>query len=231
MSRAAQAIQFMQKAAAGDPSFSSVKLLCHFDGTNGSTTFVDSSSVANNPGAGAGTTTLSTTSPQFGTACLSATGGGASAAITATNAAYAIGTGDFTWEFSYFTANPSAVYNLCDYGNGGTHPATAFVIYTSGSSYHFYVNADKVVGGTIPTSTWQAVAYSRNSGTGRLLVGGVSVGTWADNINYTNGGLFMAGYGGNSSGPVAKFDEWRFTVGVGRYTGNYTPATAAFPNN
>ena len=215
------------QAGTSDPFFSSVVILSHFDGTNGSQSFVDSSSIANNPTT-SGSAALTTTSPLFGTASLQA---GSNPVSCSSNPAYAIGTGDFTWEFAFNTASPSQVSNLCDCGNLGLNPTQDFVIYTLSGSYHYFVaGTDKIVGGSIPTNTWQRISVVRISGTTTMFVDGISVGSFSDSTSYVAGLTSIAGAGTGSSQPTGKFDEWRFTNGVGRYSGNYTPATAPFPD-
>ena len=79
-----------------DPDFSSVSLLLHGDGTDGSTTFTDSSS--NNFTVTAnGNAQIDTAVKKYGTGSMEFDGTGDSLTI-ADNAAFAFGTGDFTVE-------------------------------------------------------------------------------------------------------------------------------------
>lgn len=224
MSRAAQAVQFMQKAAVSDPSFSSVNLLCHFDGTNGSTTYTDSSATAVNPtNIGGSTDSLTTTGPLFGTACLNAL---AVRGITRTVPVF--GTGDWTVEFAWKAAVAATTYGLFHIGG---FSAGALAIYQQASQYKFYDGSDRIVAGTTSTS-WVRICACKVSGNTRLFIGGTQVGsTYVDSTNYANTTLSFAEFQGGSNPAVGQFDELRVTVGVGRYTANYTPATAAFPNS
>lgn len=84
-----------------DPYFSAVALLCHFDGTSGTTTFTDSSSNNKNLTVVTAGSQIINTRKVFGTCSLSGTG---AFSITTTNITFS--TSDFTIEFwLYPTAN------------------------------------------------------------------------------------------------------------------------------
>jgi hypothetical protein len=63
---AMQQIMLALGGTANDPHFSSVTLLCHFDGTNGSTSFTDSSASGHTLTSANGAN-VTTSSPKFGT--------------------------------------------------------------------------------------------------------------------------------------------------------------------
>jgi hypothetical protein len=220
-----------QNTLSTDPYFSLVQLLVHFDGTNGSQSWVDSSSHGHGFNSPGGTVTLSTTAPLFGTASLALSGTGVALNASAT-ADYKAGTSDFCIEFAVKTSTPSNSAAIIDMRTTGTQVAPDIRI--SGGSFRYLVsNVDQITGGTVATSTWQRVAYARVAGTGRLFIDGTQVGSnYTDSNNYNvinypisfgaafNGANFISGF----------IDEFRYTIGNGRYSANYTPATAAFPN-
>lgn len=89
------------------------------------------------------------------------------------------------------------------------------------------------------TDVWYHLAIVRAAGELLLFIDGVQQGLpVADSSTYYSGGTEIFAVGSqNASGanPVAntyvcgRFDETRFTNGVGRYTGTFTPPSAAFP--
>ena len=88
-------------------------------------------------------------------------------------------------------------------------------------------------------NTWYHLAIVRASGELLLFVNGQQLGLpIADSNTYYSGGTEVMSIGsqiGSSTGVVVntttagRFDETRFTNGVGRYTGPFTPPVAAFP--
>ncbi len=218
-----------------DPSFSSVRILLHFNGTNGSTTFTNSASAS-----GVGTFTnlggsivLDTSVQKFGSASAHNTGGGGASSVLV--AGDDIGTGDFTLEGWMLTANAASTYFHADYGQN-TNPTTAFTIRQSSSSLRFVFNGtDRITGGTILTSTWQYIAVARASGVTKMYLDGPQVGSnYTDGNTYTGNGhrLWIGRDQNASNNSVAWYDDWRLTVGVARYTGSsMTVPTAAHPDS
>lgn len=219
-------------ASTGDPSYASVKMLSHFEGTNGvAGPYVDSSSLGANM-LNASNTTFSTSGQQFGSACISGAGG---RAYCPDNAAYEIGTGDFTVEFSIISPNTVAV-NIClfDYNDG--QGANGWWLFSAAGGTLQFKNGSsvKIDGGAVfDTSALQRIAVCRASGTTRLFREGTQIGSdYTDSKSYPHGQLdFLADDRVNYNTWSTKADEFRFTVGVGRYTANYTVASAAFPDS
>jgi hypothetical protein len=81
--------------------------------------------------------------------------------------------------------------------------------------------------------TWQHYAFVRNGSSLILYVNGTSVISATPTVVSTNGRFIIgnnkAGYT-NSEWPGV-IDEIRHTKGVARYTANFTPPTAPFPNS
>ena len=88
-------------------------------------------------------------------------------------------------------------------------------------------------------ATWHHIAYSRNSGSGRLWLNGVQIGsTVSDTNNYgfqlnnTNGHSVAIGKPIDNEANTSDYlllDEVRITTGVGRYSAAFTPPTAPWP--
>lgn len=221
-----------------DPSFSNVMLLCHADGTNGSTSFTN---VVQALGRGStlaatGSTTVSTSSPLFGTGSADIAGGGITSAASAD---YVVGTGNYTIEMAIYTGSPSQTSILMDLrtGSGGQ----GFALYIQSGKFQVYAasgfnNTLITNAGTVSTNTWQRVALTRNvaGATLKLAIDGTVIQTGNDStLTYsTSGGRIGIGIAYNNTAQfTGKFDEIRFTKGVARYSGNYTVDAAAFPDS
>lgn len=214
---------------APDPSFSSVELLLHFDGSNGSTTFTDSSANGLSVSA-SGNAQIKTDQSKFGGA--SGYFDGTGDFLTINNAAIAIGTGEFTAE-AWFRLNSgnNTFRHIFD-----TRPSDAagFALGVDGQNrvFLFSVDAFRVEAGSVSADTWHHVALSRNSGNVRVFLNGSQVGTtWVDSTNYSQQLLYIGRYFADTQYQWTGYiDEVRWTVGVGRYTDSFTPPTAAFPD-
>jgi concanavalin A-like lectin/glucanase superfamily protein len=222
---AIQQLMVAQKISSGatDPYFSSVIALLHLDGTNGSTTFTDNSPLALTY-VRDGTPTISTTQSKFGGASLTVNGTNQNIR-SPSSASLSVGSGDFTIECFARTSSIAGGYagivTLDDASDSG--------IFRVGNVFQWY-NGGVLNSATISTNTWYHVAVSRAAGTERLFVNGVGA-TGGAGSNYTQQRYFI----GASSQAVEYFggfiDEVRITKGVGRYTSNFTPPAAPFPDS
>jgi hypothetical protein len=218
-----------------DQQFGSVSLLLHGNGTNGSTTITDSSRFANTVTA-VGNAQISTAQSKFGGASIALDGSGDYLSVPA-NAGFSFNgaTENFTIEFwSYYTGPSSGVSNAQFVG---TQPVTsAFVsngwfVATQGNNYRWFTSAG--AGGydmALTPNQWQHVAVVCNSGAIKMYVDGIgSAWTLSSNINYSlSAPLIIGAY--NSTYVNGYIDDLRITKGVARYTANFTPPTAPFPD-
>ena len=155
---------------------------------------------------------------------------------TASKAAFGYGTGDFTVEFF---ARPTDVTGIrIWYDQRTALNQTRPAIYASNDEIRYFVSgADRILGGaaSVVVNTFQHVALCRASGSTRLFVGGVQKGsTWADATNYDAGLIILGQAGdqlGGSFGFIGQMKGLRVTKGVARYTSNFSPPTALFPNS
>jgi hypothetical protein len=216
---------------SNDLNYSNVSLLLNGNGTNGSTTFTDSSSYGHtliNTNI-----TVNTTTKKYGTGSLyfstSAYG------TFSHDTSFDIGTGDYTieaWVYPQSSGTRGIAHNHPSLTGGGftfwINSNSKLVIqnFTNGSS-----SATNIVATTTtPNGTWAHVAYSRSGGTGYLFVNGNLQGTHTDSTNLTNNSAFYIGVAeGTLYKGIGYVDDLRFTVGVARYTSNFTPPTAQLP--
>ena len=214
-----------------DPYFSSVSLLLHCDGSNGSTSFTDSSGSPKTVSAN-GNAQVDTAIVKFGTGSLKLDGSGDYLSVPA-NTAFNFGTGNFTIEF-FVNFQGTAGQYMMDYSATNTSvisitPSTGNVFVYQGG---FVLNT-----GSTPFSvnTWYHIALSRSGGTWTIYRDGVqyaqSTGLPSITFGSSSYSLYW-GIAGNFTVPAqAHFDEIRITKGVARYTSTFTPPSAQFPNS
>lgn len=213
-----------------DPYFSSVSLLLHMNGSNGSTTFTDSSSNALTVTAN-GNAQISTAQSPFANGSSGAFGLNSGLTTSAVN----LSSGAYTVELFFFAASPPQLdnYNLLRGNPGSSYPNRwAFDISnTSNSISPRIVGPNNQVLTSFPSSgqlsTWYHIAFV-NSDSFRVFINGIQVGS-ASAFNPPNYSYF--GIADDPYNQSAYFiSNLRITKGVARYTSNFTPLTAAFPD-
>lgn len=228
----------------GDPLFSSVALLLHADGTNGSTTFTDSSSL--NLSLTPTSATLSTAQQKFGSASINFNSG-SSGSLQLSSASNALDIGaseNFTTEFFIYVtghATPGVVadstYAILEF-SGSIDYTLNLVSSTNGGGtckLVMVLNYSTVVidhQSSVPLNQWVHVAMVRSGDVNALYIDGVkSTTTWSNGSALDNSSFWSIGP--RQSGTTNRFylDEVRVTKSNARYTANFTPPTAAFPNN
>lgn len=212
-------------ATGVDPFFANVASLIHFDGSNGSTTFTDQKPVTWT--ILYGSPVLSTAQYKYGGSSLYSTAGG----IRTSAALAPIGASDYTWEFYLYPTFTSGIQVLANLRSASNLNNPELYL-NSGVITYYAQLADKIIGSTLSTGTWYHIALSRNSGNSRLFVNGTQVGsTYADSNTYASEALTYASYYEGNFPMQGYIDDARLTIGVGRYTTNFTPPSAAFPNH
>lgn len=222
------------KSSVKDPNFGQVSLLLHGNGTNGSTTFVDSS-LHNRTVTVAGNAKLSTAQAKFGSASMLFDGSGDYAFQDSGGAP-----NGFTIEcWIYPTAYQGNVFGI---GNG-TPNCTVYIGTGGSSSQKLVCNIAGTIFGTssvIPLNSWTHVALTRNVSTGShnafyFFVNGVLIAANSLTTNpSTEFGIASSGVGdrNTSSGKYAGYiDDMRYTIGVNRYTATFTPPAAQYPDS
>lgn len=228
-------------AWVNDASFSSVSLLLHMDGTNGSTTFTDSSSNALTITAN-GNAQISTAQSKFGGA--SALFDGTGDYLTVTDATgLEPGSSDLTWEMWIKTASNiqyATLYSrtpgsfatgmwslMINYTNNVAGNVALFVADYSGASPLLLTT-----GVSVRDDVWHHLAVVRNGSAWTMYVDGTSraTGTWSGTIADISGSIYIGRDQFYTRDYTGYIDDLRITKGVARYTANFTAPTSPFPN-
>lgn len=215
------------------------KLLLHTDGTNGSTTFTDSSASPHTVTAG-GAAQLSTAQKKFGTA--SGYFEGTTSKLTVSNNSdFDFGSGNFTidwWE--YRTANDTSA-ELPIIARNDTASITPFLVgavFSGGTTNYVYMSSngsswDVANGktlGTIDLNTWNHFALVRSGNTYYTFKNGTQSDTWSNSATLPdNASPVSIGKAQNNSYYYKGYiDELRVSKGVARWTSDFTPPTIAY---
>jgi hypothetical protein len=227
-----------QSAAGEDPYFANVSLLLHFDGADTSTTFTDHSSYGHTVTAN-GHAQIDTAQSVFGGA--SGLFDGTDDYLSMSDAGeFDFGTGDFTVEFWIRLASGaessdhsilvgSAAGNLMVRlgGVGGKKLG----IGRNDVAWDSYT-----VAMTLSSETWYHMAVTRDSSDDvRMFLDGVSQtmegGGTGNSNTYSMDSVYVGTHNGFGADLNGHLDDLRVTKGVARYTGNFTPPAAAYPNS
>jgi hypothetical protein len=222
--------------AATDTNIREVSLLLHGNGTNGSTTITDSSLTPKTVTA-VGNAQISTAQSKFGGASIAFDGNGDYVTVPV-NTAFEFGTGDFTIEGWINVPTTNATLR-CIFSIGRPvqlyHTSGRIDAYfgdnDSGASY--FVNP---VSGpaSLLSNTWTHFAVTRSGSIFRVFING-NAGTpvtGSAGVFFSATGAALGTFLPNpSTFPYTGYiDDLRITKGVARYTANFTPPTAPFPD-
>ena len=224
-----------------DPDYDDVSLLLHMDGTDGSTSFPDFSPRPKTVTAFGGAQ-VDTAQFKFGDASCLVDGGGDYLRLP-DHVDFTFGTGDFTveaWvrlnavagaEGAYVVGQINSVFSIATGSfflalNDASRPAG---LMASGAS--LIVATGTTV---LTTGVWYHLAYTREASTFRIFVDGILEGSQTsaaamnDSTEVVSIGRPGAYDGAYLNGWV---DDLRITKGVARYTADFTPPAAPFPNS
>lgn len=199
-----------------DPYWSDVVSLMHFDGANGSAVLVDETGLVW-PNLSGGNI-ITTTRARFGSSLLLN-----SYIQPSTYPTAVVGTQDFTYEVFVYREG-----------------STEFQLYNpSGPANNIYVNPNDntlrfsdaynwfITTSTVPIGSFVHLAICRAAGMLYLFINGV-LGLKATNTTALPAAPFKLW--NTTGGANTWVDEFRSTVGVGRYTSNFIPPTTPFAN-
>ena len=98
---------------------------------------------------------------------------------------FAFGTGDFTAEAFFYTTSTSIQYIYDARNSGQTNTWAMHVTPSTGNIVWFNGSSDWTTNTTIPTNSWNHIAYVRSGTTGAMYLNGVRLGTQTDSTNYS----------------------------------------------
>lgn len=214
---------------------SDVVLLMHFDGADGSTSFLDSSQYENAGATGFSDAQLDTSQFKFGNASLDLTTTGDQVTVPITlGGPLDIFQGDFTIEMWVRFSTVTGQHTVFDYGDFvGSDGIRVYVnngaLTCQTSFYHGWT--DITHGTTVTTDTWHHIAVSRAGTTGYLALNGVVLASVGANwITFPSSAtkIFLGTSSNQTAFMLGRIDEIRVTRGLARYTTNFAVSTAAF---
>lgn len=213
-----------------DPNFSTVSILLHMDGANGSTTFTDSSSNALSVTA-YGNAVISTAQAKFDQAAYF---DGTGDYLSIPRSSLFLFAGDFTVELWYYETSRSDYSTVLDIGSFGN---VGIMFRTGSANPGLFVNFSRInpIGTPIGSvNTWNHVAMVRSGTTITGYVNGTSVGTLTDSST-VGASAGESIHVGNSVDAFGRYftgyvDELRISK-FARYLSSFTPPTAPFPNS
>lgn len=207
------------------------KLMLHMNGTDGSTTFTDSSAVGRSMTAN-GNVQIDTAQSKFGGASALFDGSG-DYITTASSSDWDFGTGDFTidmWVRLNDTSGEKSFFAKAhDTGTGFQFQLNSPDLQFSFSDGTNNINLQ--ASWSPSTATWYHITLTRSGTTFRLFSNGTQIGTTTDSDSITitsqdvsigskDGGKFMDGW----------IDELRVVKGTAVWTSNFTSPTAEYSN-
>lgn len=178
-----------------------------------------------------GNAQISTSVVKYGTGSLSFNSASApSNLVSSSTDAFALRTGDFTiegWVYPTQWTNDSTLLRIDNSSN-----IFFVLIYNGQLCIHtngYSPNINYQLFGSMSLNTWNFISITRAGGVFSGYVNGVKSGN--TNSTIVDIGCTRAFVGEPSTNRFIGFiDDLRITKGVARYTANFTPPTAAFPN-
>ena len=219
----------------GDALYNQTVLSLHFNGINGSTTFVDTAYTAPKTPTVNGNAQISATQSKFGGASGYFDGTGDFIAF-ANDATLSFGSNNFTIEFfCYPTANNglllaktvnNASFGAYELRINASNVVTCYLASLS-SSWNIAAGIGTL---TVTLNAWNHVALTRNGNTFALFVNGaVSATASSSSALFTNtSALSIGAYNNNVLNYTGYLDDLRITNGSARYTSVFTPPAAQF---
>jgi len=186
-----------------------------------------------------GNAQISTSVVKYGTGSLAFDGTGDYLTTPATTNNRINTTGNFTIEFwAYFNSvalgqrliawdNDSNNFVIAIYTNSNGN--LAYYISATGNAWNI---AQAVTMGSIAINTWYHIALVRNGSTFTPYINGVAgnATTSSDTLYSSTLPFVIAATGSGGSNFNGYIDDFRITKGYARYTANFTPPSAAFPD-
>jgi hypothetical protein len=150
-----------------------------------------------------------------------------------------LGTGDFTLElWCYLTGRTNGFGPFFDFRTVGETQANILFGFlstvgggTDATLKLFVSGSVRILGGDLPLNQWVHIALARQSGNTKMFIDGTQAGsTYTDTNNYTSSIVRVGGNVLENAFLQGYIDDLRITKGIARYTANFTPPTAPFPD-
>jgi hypothetical protein len=176
---------------------------------------------------------IDTTTKKYGTGSMEFDGTG-DWLLMANTPDQQLGTGNFTIEFWVYlaTGDIGSARGLVAKGTS----TTGFLVSLNTTEKVVFTFASSTITstGAITTNAWNHIAVVRE-GTGsnltKIYINGTNDGTGTVSTDFNQTSVMYVGCNRTAGDPMKGFiDDLRITKGVARYTANFTPPTAAFPN-
>lgn len=211
----------------GDPHYNNVSLLLHMTGADNSSVFVDSSKNSYTQAPSSSAKIIQSQADPFGISNGVGYFSGDGLQLAAPAVAWPSGSEDATLELYVRPENTGTTRVLLNRDTTGFN----FEIQAGGLlGLYFYGPDTYISGGSVPNLAWSHVAFSRQGNTFRLFVNGQIVATATQAISF-NGASFFIGSTHQGTLPYKGcMSVLRITKGMARYTENFTPPTAPFPD-
>jgi hypothetical protein len=212
---------FTVTITVSDPYFNRTTLLLSGSAISANTVLRDSST--NNFNLTAyGDTRASNFSP-YGTGWSAYFDGSGDSLSVASNAAFSIGTGDFTIEAWIYPIS----FGTYAYVFGTT--AVGGLVFSKEST-NFVIRAfnvgDQLQYATLPAlNTWTHIAASRSGTTLRMFYNGVQVASTTNSYNFAQGTVYIGNENTNAAPWNGYISGFRLVKGTAVYTSNFTPPT------
>jgi hypothetical protein len=216
--------------------FGSVSLLLHGDGTNGSTTIIDSSPSPKTVTA-VGNAQISTAQSKFGGASIAFDGTGDYLTTPSNSSIHVLGS-DFTLEAWIRTNAAQNDFTILSTYNDAGSNTVGYIVRLTSTAFRWFVGKggpssvveDRTFAFT--SGQWYHIAVTSSSNVGRIFIDGSLQGATFDNSGTVNSTQTLQI--GRTHTSTLDFngyiDDLRITKGVARYTANFTPPTAPFPD-
>ena len=211
---------------SGDPYWSSVVSLLHFDGANDSTVFTDKRGHAWSRTGGA---RIDTSQSRFGGSSLLVPGGGSS--ILSDNSPSFNLPDDFTieaWVRPLSLSGLQYVFDLAEAGVSGGRPG--LYLFNAGFDLVFSNTVAASATGGLTARAWHHLACERHENRVRLYINGKQAGATGGSSFELNAVRARLGVSIDDNFPFnGHIDEFRITRAA-RYKGNFTPPAEPFPD-
>ena len=212
------------------------KILLHMDGSNGGTTFTDVNAAGvSNTWSALSDAVTTTAAAKFGPSSFNS-GAGGFGISTSAKSAFDPGTGDFTIDF-WYNHNGQAgglEKGICCYGNSSVNPTQwAWSIDFASNKVQYQISNGSGLtftsGSANIDSGWHHIAMVRSSGAVLGFVDGASDVSFSfpGSLPASTGSL-KVGRGISTGNASILVDEFRYSVGIARWTSNFTPPVAAY---